>query len=87
MSQPASSILSAAPVAAPMQVAVSDDLRFLDLTTAQGEAIRLTAERDLSVAFSVRLERRLNRPAMTGPALATAIPPAKRNRLRRCPQD
>ena len=46
MSQPAaSSVLSAAPVAAPTQIAVSDDLSFLDLTTAQGEAIRLTAGR------------------------------------------
>ena len=46
MSQPAkSSVLSAAPVAAPTHVAVSDDLGFLDLTTAQGDAIRLTAAR------------------------------------------
>jgi DUF971 family protein len=45
MSQPAPSVLSTAPVAAPTQIAVSDDLSFLDLTTAQGEAIRLTAGR------------------------------------------
>ena len=46
MSQPAkSSVLSAAPVAAPTHVAVSDDLSFLDLTTTQGDVIRLTAAR------------------------------------------
>jgi DUF971 family protein len=46
MSQPANlSALSAVPVAAPTHIAVSDDLSFLDLTTAEGEAIRLTAGR------------------------------------------
>jgi len=39
-----SSVLSATPVAAPTQIAISEDLSFLDLTTAQGGEIRLTAE-------------------------------------------
>jgi DUF971 family protein len=46
MSNPAApSALIAKPVAAPTHIAVSDQLDFLDLTTAQGEAIRLPAAR------------------------------------------
>jgi DUF971 family protein len=41
----APSVLSATPVAAPAQIAVGENLDFLDLRTAQGEMIRLTAER------------------------------------------
>jgi DUF971 family protein len=39
------SALSATPVATPTQIAVSEDLDFLDITTADGHEIRLTAER------------------------------------------
>jgi DUF971 family protein len=46
MSQTATpSLLSAKPMAAPIHVAVSDDLGALELTMAEGGAIRLTAER------------------------------------------
>ena len=41
----APSVLLATPVAAPTHIAVSDDLGFLDITTAEGSEIRLTAER------------------------------------------
>ena len=41
----APSVLSATPVAAPRQIAVSDNLDFLDITTAEGSEIRLAAER------------------------------------------
>lgn len=41
----APSVLSATPVAAPTHIAVSENLDFLDLTTAQGDEIRLTAAR------------------------------------------
>lgn len=45
MSQTAApSILSAMPMAAPTQITVTDDLRFVDFTTAQGDEIRLAAE-------------------------------------------
>jgi DUF971 family protein len=45
MSQPAApSILSATPTAAPTHIAISDDLSFLDVITAQGDKIRLSAE-------------------------------------------
>ena len=40
----APSVLSAAPVAAPTQIAVSENLDFLDLTTVRGDKIRLSAE-------------------------------------------
>jgi DUF971 family protein len=46
MSQAAApSALTAKPTPAPAHIAVSDNLDFLDLTTAQGNAIRLSAER------------------------------------------
>jgi DUF971 family protein len=46
MSQPAAPFTSlAAPVPAPTQIAISEDLYFLDVTTAQGEEIRLAAGR------------------------------------------
>jgi prepilin-type processing-associated H-X9-DG protein len=46
MSDPAApSGLMAKPVAAPTHIAVSDDLDFLDLTTVQGETVRLPAGR------------------------------------------
>ena len=46
MSQPArSSNPSAAALAVPTQVSISEDLSFLDLAMADGSGIRLTAER------------------------------------------
>jgi DUF971 family protein len=46
MSQPtAPADLSATTIAAPTHIAISEKLDFLDLTTAQGGEIRLTAER------------------------------------------
>jgi DUF971 family protein len=46
MSNPAvPSALMAKPVAAPAHIAVSDQLDFLDLTSVQGETIRLPAAR------------------------------------------
>jgi prepilin-type processing-associated H-X9-DG protein len=45
MSPPAMSSPSAAPVAAPAHIAISEDLSFLDLAMADGGEIRLTAER------------------------------------------
>ena len=45
MSNPAPSPLLARPVASPTHVSVGDNLGFLELTTAQGETIRLSAER------------------------------------------
>jgi DUF971 family protein len=41
----APSALMAIPVAAPTHIAVSDQLDFLDLTTAQGETVRVPADR------------------------------------------
>jgi prepilin-type processing-associated H-X9-DG protein len=41
----AMSALLASPIAAPTHVAVSDNLDFLDLTTAQGDEVRLPAGR------------------------------------------
>lgn len=41
----ASSVLSAPSIAAPTLIAVSDRLDFLELTTVQGDIIRLSAER------------------------------------------
>ncbi|MDB5566821.1 MAG: hypothetical protein JWP84_3387 [Tardiphaga sp.] len=46
MTQPAAPpALLAQPVPAPTNIAVSDDLSFLDLTTAAGDAMRLSAGR------------------------------------------
>lgn len=46
MSQAAApSVLPATPAAAPARIAVSENLDFIDLTTAEGEMIRLTAGR------------------------------------------
>jgi prepilin-type processing-associated H-X9-DG protein len=45
MSDPAPSALLAKPVAAPTHIAVSDNLDFLELTMAQGHAVRLPADR------------------------------------------
>lgn len=45
MSIPAPSASLAKPIAAPTHISVSDNLDFLDLTTAQGEAVRLPAGR------------------------------------------
>jgi prepilin-type processing-associated H-X9-DG protein len=46
MSSPATlSALMAKPVAAPRHIAISDQLDFLDLTSAQGGTIRLPAQR------------------------------------------
>jgi prepilin-type processing-associated H-X9-DG protein len=46
MSQPAlSSNPSAASLAVPAQISISEDLSFLDIAMADGSAIRLTAER------------------------------------------
>lgn len=44
MTKPARSALLATPIAAPTNIAVSDDLGFLDVTTATGDAVRLSAE-------------------------------------------
>jgi len=41
----ASSALTAAPIAAPAQIVISENLDFLDLTTTEGAGIRLSAER------------------------------------------
>jgi DUF971 family protein len=46
MSNPATpSALMAKPVTAPTHISISDHLDFLDLTSAQGETIRLSAQR------------------------------------------
>jgi DUF971 family protein len=46
MSQPATpTVLAAMPVAAPTRISVSEDLGSLELTTADGSVIRLTAAR------------------------------------------
>jgi prepilin-type processing-associated H-X9-DG protein len=45
MSNPTPSALLAKPVAAPMHIAVGENLDFLELTMVQGETVRLRAER------------------------------------------
>jgi prepilin-type processing-associated H-X9-DG protein len=45
MPEPAPSALRTEPVAAPTRISVSDNLAYLDLTMAQGETIRLPAQR------------------------------------------
>jgi prepilin-type processing-associated H-X9-DG protein len=45
MLNPAASALLAKPVAAPASISISENLDFLDLTTAEGETVRLPAAR------------------------------------------
>jgi DUF971 family protein len=45
MSNPAPPSLLVKPIAAPTHISASDNLDFLELTTAHGEAVRLSAQR------------------------------------------